>query len=95
MPLQSAKIIVVKFVLKNAIPYPHNGCSIDIGRAFVHASFLSHAMTENTDLRKAEETRSFLFLTVVMVPVLTVALIAVYGFIVWFYQILVGGPPHH
>jgi hypothetical protein len=39
MPLQSAKIIVVKFVLKNAIPYPHNGYSFDIGRAFVHASF--------------------------------------------------------
>jgi periplasmic nitrate reductase NapE len=52
-------------------------------------------MTENTDMRKAEETRSFLFLTVVMVPILTVALIAVYGFVVWFYQILVGGPPHH
>jgi periplasmic nitrate reductase NapE len=52
-------------------------------------------MTENTDTRKTEETRSFLFLTVVMVPVLTVALIAVYGFIVWFYQILIGGPPHH
>jgi periplasmic nitrate reductase NapE len=52
-------------------------------------------MTESDELRKSEETRSFIFLTVVMVPVLTVALIAVYGFIVWFYQMLVGGPPHH
>ncbi|WP_228979176.1 periplasmic nitrate reductase, NapE protein [Paraburkholderia gardini] len=45
-------------------------------------------------LRKTEELRSFLFLTAVMVPVLTVMFIAAYGFVVWFYQILVGGPPH-
>ncbi|MDR5740363.1 MULTISPECIES: periplasmic nitrate reductase, NapE protein [unclassified Caballeronia] len=52
-------------------------------------------MSDNNELRKTEELRSFLFLTVVMVPVLTVMLIASYGFIVWFYQMLVGGPPHH
>jgi periplasmic nitrate reductase NapE len=52
-------------------------------------------MTETeTRLEKREETRSFIFLTVVMVPVLTLMIIAVYGFCVWFYQILVGGPPH-
>ncbi len=51
--------------------------------------------TENEEHRKSEELRSFIFLTVVMVPVLTVAIIAVYGFIVWFYQMLIGGPPHH
>ncbi|WJF91948.1 periplasmic nitrate reductase, NapE protein [Paraburkholderia bonniea] len=45
------------------------------------------------DVRKAEELRSFLFLTAVMVPVLTVLVIAGYGFAVWFYQILIGGPP--
>jgi nitrate reductase NapE len=43
--------------------------------------------------RKSEELRSFLFLTVVMVPVLTVVLIAAYGFAVWFYQMFIGGPP--
>jgi periplasmic nitrate reductase NapE len=52
-------------------------------------------MSENNELRKTEEWRSFLFLTVIMVPVLTVMLIAVYGFSVWFYQMLIGGPPHH
>ena len=41
---------------------------------------------------KAEERRSFLFLTVVMVPVLTVLLISGYGFAVWIYQV-VAGPP--
>lgn len=52
-------------------------------------------MEENNELRKSEELRSFLFLTVVMVPVLTVMIIAAYGFSVWFYQMLIGGPPHH
>ncbi len=41
---------------------------------------------------KSEEWRSFLFLTVVMVPVLTVLVIAGYGFAVWMFQ-LVAGPP--
>lgn len=41
---------------------------------------------------KSEEWRSFLFLTVVMAPVLTGILIAGYGFVVWMVQ-LVAGPP--
>ncbi|WP_433703810.1 periplasmic nitrate reductase, NapE protein [Paraburkholderia sacchari] len=51
-------------------------------------------MSDIDPVRKSEEPRSFLFLTIVMVPVLTVALIAAYGFAVWFYQLLIGGPPH-
>ncbi|SAL28996.1 Periplasmic nitrate reductase protein NapE [Caballeronia sordidicola] len=52
-------------------------------------------MTETeTSLRKTEELRSFLFLTIVMVPVLTIVFVAAYGFAVWFYQMLIGGPPH-
>jgi nitrate reductase NapE len=55
----------------------------------------ANADANSTDpRRKTEEIRSFLFLTVVMVPVLTLLFIAGYGFTVWFYQILVGGPPH-
>jgi nitrate reductase NapE len=41
--------------------------------------------------RKAE-FRSFLFLTVVMAPILTVMIVGGYGFLVWMYQ-LVNGPP--
>jgi periplasmic nitrate reductase NapE len=52
-------------------------------------------MSDNKALQKTEEWRSFIFLTVIMVPVLTVLLIATYGFAVWFYQLLIGGPPHH
>jgi len=44
--------------------------------------------------RKKEEWRSFLFLTAVMVPVLTVMFVGGYGFIVWMMQ-LVSGPPSH
>ena len=41
---------------------------------------------------RAQELRSFLFLTVVMAPALTGAIIAGYGFLVWMFQ-LFSGPP--
>ena len=41
---------------------------------------------------KVQELRSFLFLSVVMAPVLAGVIVAGYGFIVWMYQ-LVAGPP--
>jgi nitrate reductase NapE len=41
---------------------------------------------------RKQELRSFLFLTVVMAPVLTGAIIAGYGFLVWIFQII-SGPP--
>ena len=41
---------------------------------------------------KAQELRSFLFLTVVMAPAVTGMIIAGYGFIVWMYQLFVGPP---
>ena len=44
--------------------------------------------------RKKEELRSFIFLTAVMVPVLSVIVVGGYGFIVWMTQ-LVAGPPTH
>ncbi|WP_423199323.1 MULTISPECIES: periplasmic nitrate reductase, NapE protein [unclassified Cupriavidus] len=44
--------------------------------------------------RKKEELRSFIFLTAVMVPVLSVIVVAGYGFMVWMSQ-LVSGPPTH
>jgi len=42
--------------------------------------------------RKTEERRSFVFLTVVMAPVLTVMVVSGYGFAVWIYQLLAGPP---
>jgi nitrate reductase NapE len=41
---------------------------------------------------KSEELRSFLFLTVVMAPVITGMIIVGYGFVVWIFQVLAGPP---
>lgn len=45
------------------------------------------------ETQKKEELRSFLFLTAVMVPALSVIVVAGYGFIIWMSQLIVG-PPH-
>ena len=41
---------------------------------------------------KAQELRSFLFLSVVMAPVIAVAIVSGFGFIVWMYQMFAGPP---
>ena len=41
---------------------------------------------------RRDELRSFLFLTICMAPIVTVILVAVYGFVIWFYQMLAGPP---
>jgi nitrate reductase NapE len=48
---------------------------------------------EPAQFSRQQELRSFLFLTVVMAPFLAVLIVAGYGFIVWFYQLLISGPP--
>jgi len=40
------------------------------------------------------ELSAFLFLTVVLAPAITIAIVGGYGFAVWMYQ-LVAGPPGH
>jgi nitrate reductase NapE len=41
---------------------------------------------------KAQELRAFVLLAVVMAPVLAVAVVSGYGFLVWMFQ-LIAGPP--
>lgn len=41
---------------------------------------------------KAQELRSFLFLSVILAPLIVGIVIAGYGFLVWMFQ-LVAGPP--
>ncbi len=41
---------------------------------------------------RTRELRAFLFLTVVLAPALTIALVGGYGFAVWILQ-LIAGPP--
>lgn len=44
-------------------------------------------------LVKQEEWRSFLFLAVVMAPILAVLVVGGYGFLVWMFQLLTGRLP--
>ena len=41
---------------------------------------------------KTEETRSLIFLAVVMVPMVAIVIVGGYGFLVWMYQLLAGPP---
>jgi periplasmic nitrate reductase NapE len=41
---------------------------------------------------KRRELLAFLFLTLVLAPVLAVLIVAGYGFVVWMYQIIAGPP---
>jgi periplasmic nitrate reductase NapE len=47
---------------------------------------------EPPELRRTEEFRTFIFLTVIMAPVLAVMGVGGYGFIVWVYQMFAGPP---
>ena len=44
------------------------------------------------EFSKKQELRSFVFLAIVMAPVLAVIIVGGYGFLVWMFQ-LVAGPP--
>lgn len=47
---------------------------------------------QNQDGGAAQEAGAFLLLTAVIAPLLTVGLIAAYGFAIWIYQIFTGPP---
>ena len=51
-----------------------------------------HVETKNRSLSKTQEWRSFLFLSVVMAPVLAVIIVAGWGFLVWMFQLFAGPP---
>lgn len=55
-------------------------------------NFFKQPSSDSPPSTRKEETRSFLFLSVVMVPMLAVLIVAAYGFAVWFYQMLAGPP---
>lgn len=54
---------------------------------------LEHDKTSQpSELRRTEEFRTFIFLTVIMAPALAVVGVGGYGLIVWIYQ-MIAGPP--
>jgi nitrate reductase NapE len=42
--------------------------------------------------RRREEFRTWLFLSLIMAPILSVLIVSGYGFVVWMYQLFVGPP---
>ena len=44
------------------------------------------------DRTKSQETRLFLFLVVLFFPLLSIALVGGFGFIVWMLQLIMGPP---
>ena len=52
-------------------------------------------MNEEETRRKTEEWRTWVFLTVVLAPVLAVAIVGGFGFIVWIWQLFNGPPTYH
>jgi len=50
------------------------------------------AGSDATSSDRGVELRSFLFLSIVMMPLLSVIIVGGYGFLVWMYQILAGPP---
>jgi nitrate reductase NapE len=54
-----------------------------------------HHVPDRSAPTRRSELQAFLFLTVVLAPILAVAIVAGWGFAVWIYQIIYGppGPP--
>ena len=48
--------------------------------------------SSNESLTRKQELRSFLFLSLVMAPVLAVGIVSGWGFLVWIYQLFAGPP---
>lgn len=49
-------------------------------------------ITEERSITRRQEWRLFLFIVVLLFPLLSVALVSTYGFSIWMYQ-LIAGPP--
>jgi nitrate reductase NapE len=49
-------------------------------------------MSDDSKLQKRRELRAFLFLTIMLAPVLSVVIVGGFGFLVWMYQLMAGPP---
>ncbi|MFZ5842447.1 MAG: periplasmic nitrate reductase, NapE protein [Pseudomonadota bacterium] len=53
---------------------------------------MSDVPVESPQAERKHELRVFLFLTVVLAPLLAVAIVGGYGFLVWIFQMFAGPP---
>ena len=49
-------------------------------------------VSNNDKLQKRREFRAFLFLTIVLAPLLSAVIVGGFGFLVWMYQLMAGPP---
>lgn len=49
-------------------------------------------MSDQDNNERKKELKVFLFLTVLLAPILSVAIVGGFGFMIWIYQIFVGPP---
>ncbi len=56
---------------------------------------MEEADTTSAEVRRRQELKLFLFIAVLLFPILAVAVVGGYGFAVWMFQIFTGppGPP--
>jgi nitrate reductase NapE len=74
---------------------PERACDLKRGgrrRRFLQERNLDTREPEEPATRQ-EEWRTFLFLTVVTAPLLSVIIVGGYGFLVWMYQLITGDLP--
>ena len=48
--------------------------------------------SEESSVQRKDELNTFLFLTIFLAPILSVALVGIIGFSIWFSQMLLGPP---
>jgi len=51
-------------------------------------------MEDDSESRKTEEFRAWLFFTVFLAPILAVLAVSGWGFVVWMYQLFAGPPSY-
>lgn len=56
---------------------------------------MAESKSESGSVGKRREWLAFLFVVAIGVPLLTVAVVGGYGFVVWMLQVFVLGPPGH
>ena len=49
-------------------------------------------MSDETNIQKKKELHAFVFLTVIVAPLMAVAIVGGYGLLVWLYQLFTGPP---
>ncbi len=71
---------------------------LSIGRGLAHAKHINNTymsrfiMNSNNENSRLQELKAFLFLTVVLAPVIAIMLVGGYGFSVWISQMIFGPP---